>query len=163
MLPVRHLLSMFALAGAASAQAPAPTKSPRPPLESMPVKAAPAPLAKVTATETGLPTRPTHQIPTQQGPTKGDLRAGGRVMTMPTQVVHDLAADGTLWAHGTNWKGHFWRDIPAAPVTSFLRAYRTHGASFRVVSPLIADFIDEMNKDGELTKWTIALIRGGEE
>ncbi|MBP8298832.1 MAG: hypothetical protein KA020_00595 [Planctomycetes bacterium] len=107
MLPVRHLLSMFALAGAASAQAPAPTKSPRPPLESMPVKAAPAPLAKVTATETGLPTRPTHQIPTQQGPTKGELRAGGRVMTMPTQVVHDLAADGTLWAHGTNWKGHF--------------------------------------------------------
>ncbi|HBU14818.1 MAG: endonuclease [Rhodobacteraceae bacterium GWE1_64_9] len=63
---------------------------------------------------------------------------------------------------GTNWKGYFWRDVPAANVTAFLRSYRTHGASFRVVSPLIADFIDEMNKDGELTNWTIALIGGGE-
>jgi len=62
----------------------------------------------------------------------------------------------------TNWKGHFWRDVPAADVAGFLRAYRTHGASFRVVSPLIADFIDEMNKDGELTSWTVALIGGGE-
>jgi hypothetical protein len=61
-----------------------------------------------------------------------------------------------------NWKGHFWRDVPAAQVTAFLRSYRTHGASFRVVSPLIADFIDEMNKDGELTHWTVALIGGGE-
>lgn len=26
------------------------------------------------------------------------------------------------------------------------------------MSPLIADFIDEMNKDGELTNWTVALI-----
>lgn len=57
-----------------------------------------------------------------------------------------------------NWKGHFWRDVPAAQITAFLSSYRTHGASFRVVSPLIADFIDEMNKDGELTKWTVALI-----
>lgn len=62
----------------------------------------------------------------------------------------------------TNWRGYFWRDVPAAQVSGFLRAYRTHGASFRVVSPLIADFIDEMNKDGELTNWTIALIGGGE-
>lgn len=57
-----------------------------------------------------------------------------------------------------NWKGHFWRDVPATQVTAFLRSYRTHGASFRVVSPLIADFIDEMNKDGELTNWTVTLI-----
>lgn len=64
---------------------------------------------------------------------------------------------------GTNWKGHFWRDVSAENVTGFLRAYRTHGASFRVVSPLVADFIDEMNKDGELTNWTVALIGGGED
>ncbi|MDZ4392987.1 Z1 domain-containing protein [Cypionkella sp.] len=57
-----------------------------------------------------------------------------------------------------NWKGHFWRGVSADHVTAFLRAYRTHGASFRVVSPLIAEFIDEMNKDGELTNWTVALI-----
>lgn len=64
---------------------------------------------------------------------------------------------------GSSLKGHFWRGVPAGQVTGFLRAYRTHGASFRVVSPLIADFIDEMQKDGELTNWTIALIGGGED
>lgn len=56
------------------------------------------------------------------------------------------------------WSGHLWRDTPALNVISFLRDYRTHNASFRVMSPLVADFIEEMNKDKELTRWTIALI-----
>jgi len=56
------------------------------------------------------------------------------------------------------WYGHLWRDVPALNVISFLRDYRTHPASFRIMSPLIADFIEEMNKDLELTSWTIALI-----
>lgn len=59
---------------------------------------------------------------------------------------------------GQKWSGHLWRDVSAQQVTTFLRAYRTHPASFRIMSPLIADFIDEMNKDGELTSWTVALI-----
>jgi hypothetical protein len=56
------------------------------------------------------------------------------------------------------WSGHFWRNVPASLITTFLRAYRTHPASFRIMSPLIADFIDEMNKDGELTSWTVAMV-----
>lgn len=56
------------------------------------------------------------------------------------------------------WSGHLWRDVPALNVVSFLREYRTHPASFRIMSPLVADFIDEMTKDGELVQWTIALI-----
>jgi hypothetical protein len=59
---------------------------------------------------------------------------------------------------GQKWSGHLWLDISAQQVTTFLRAYKTHPASFRIMSPLIADFIDEMNKDGELTSWTVALI-----
>ena len=59
---------------------------------------------------------------------------------------------------GRNWNGHLWRDEPAINVISFLREYRTHAASFRIMSPLIADFIEEMNKDQELTNWTVALI-----
>jgi hypothetical protein len=60
--------------------------------------------------------------------------------------------------NGQKWNGHLWRDVPALSVISFLRDYRTHPASFRIMSPLIADFIEEMNKDHELTNWTIALI-----
>lgn len=59
---------------------------------------------------------------------------------------------------GQKWNGHLWRDVPALGVISFLRDYRTHPASFRTMSPLIADFIEEMNKDSELTSWTVALI-----
>ncbi|MDO9520106.1 MAG: Z1 domain-containing protein [Pseudohongiella sp.] len=59
---------------------------------------------------------------------------------------------------GQKWNGYLWRNVPALNVISFLREYRTHPASFRIMSPLIADFIEEMNKDQELTSWTIALI-----
>jgi hypothetical protein len=59
---------------------------------------------------------------------------------------------------GQKWNGHLWRDVPALSIISFLREYRTHPASFRIMSPLIADFIEEMNKDQELTSWTVALI-----
>ena len=58
----------------------------------------------------------------------------------------------------TKWSGYFWRDVAALNVVSFLRDYKTHPASFRVLSGLIADFIEEMNKDGELINWTVALI-----
>lgn len=59
---------------------------------------------------------------------------------------------------GQKWNGHLWRNVSALNVISFLRGYRTHSASFRIMSPLIADFIEEMNKDRELTNWTVALI-----
>ena len=61
-------------------------------------------------------------------------------------------------SQGQKWNGCLWRDVPALSVISFLRDYRTHPASFRIMSPLIADFIEEMNKDSELTSWTVALI-----
>jgi hypothetical protein len=59
---------------------------------------------------------------------------------------------------GQKWNGHLWREVPALSIISFLRDYRTHQASFRIMSPLIADFIEEMNKGRELTSWTVALI-----
>lgn len=59
---------------------------------------------------------------------------------------------------GQRWNGHLWRDAAALEVITFLRDYQTHSASFRIMSPLIADFIEEMNKDGELVNWTVALI-----
>jgi hypothetical protein len=43
------------------------------------------------------------------------------------------------------WFGHLWRDVRAIDVIAFLRSYRTHPESIRVMSPLIADFIEEMN------------------
>ncbi|SFZ80811.1 Z1 domain-containing protein [Devosia enhydra] len=59
---------------------------------------------------------------------------------------------------GQRWSGYLWRDAGSLDVITFLREYQTHSASFRIMSPLIADFIEEMNKDGELINWTVALI-----
>lgn len=60
------------------------------------------------------------------------------------------------------WTGHLWSDIPHGEVADFLRAYRTHADAHKVNSPLLAEFIDSMARQGELVRWTVALIGGGE-
>ena len=68
---------------------------------------------------------------------------------------------------GQSWHGHLWRKVPNTTVSAFLREYRTHKASFRVVAPVIAQFIEAMAQEGELTEWTVALVgkdgSGGDE
>lgn len=56
------------------------------------------------------------------------------------------------------WDGALWRDVSPMHVIEFLRSYHSHESSFRVVAPMIADFISKMNLDGELTRWTVALV-----
>lgn len=58
------------------------------------------------------------------------------------------------------WNGVMWKNIPSCHVIDFLRYYQTHEESYKVKSFLIAEFIDKMNSDGELTNWTIALLGG---
>ncbi|WP_374275842.1 Z1 domain-containing protein [Brevundimonas sp.] len=59
------------------------------------------------------------------------------------------------------WKGRVWTDVPAQPVIDFLHGYKTHRDAYKVNSTLLAEFVAEMNRDGELTSWTVALIGGG--
>src|SRR5581483_3188995 len=61
----------------------------------------------------------------------------------------------------SEWQGYLWQYVPAADVVDFLRTYRTHPDAYRVNSPLLAEFIDSMTEDRELTAWTVALIGGG--
>ena len=60
------------------------------------------------------------------------------------------------------WKGFLWRDALAIEVVDFLGAYLTHPESYKVKSNLISEFIQSMNEVGELTRWTVALIGGGD-
>ena len=85
-----------------------------------------------------------------------NFRATGRFIEMLGPALH-LNRQHFI-PDGQRWNGHMWRDVPSLNVISFLREYRTHPASFRIMSPLIADFIEEMNKDGELVNWTVAMI-----
>jgi hypothetical protein len=61
-----------------------------------------------------------------------------------------------------SWKGRLWSGVPAQNVTNYLSAYRTHPEAYKVNSTLLSEFISRMNKEGELTHWTAAVIGGGE-
>lgn len=56
------------------------------------------------------------------------------------------------------WNGQVWEDVPASEVIPFLQTYQTHRDAFRVVSPVLAEFVQKMALDGELTTWTVVLI-----
>lgn len=59
------------------------------------------------------------------------------------------------------WSGVQWVGVPAQNVLDFLRSYQTHPDSLKVRSDLLADFIEEMERSGELTSWMVAVVGGG--
>lgn len=56
-----------------------------------------------------------------------------------------------------------WTNVPAEVIVQFLSEYKTHPAAMKVNSRLLSDFIQNMNKEHELTSWTVAIINGGQE
>lgn len=60
------------------------------------------------------------------------------------------------------WKGYLWSDVPADEVLSFLDSYRGHPEARKANSLLLGEFIRSLIVSGELTRWTVALIGGGE-
>lgn len=83
-----------------------------------------------------------------------------------TNLVSELGTPSSIPAQKRNgktdsWSGVQWGDAKAQSVTSFLRAYETHPDSRKVKSDLLADFIEEMSLEGELTSWTVAVVGGG--
>ncbi len=59
------------------------------------------------------------------------------------------------------WQGYIWEGIPGAEIADFLVSYQTHPDAYKVNGPLLAEFIQSMGREGELTRWTIALLGGG--
>jgi hypothetical protein len=60
------------------------------------------------------------------------------------------------------WKGYLWDKISATDIIDFLQAYKTHPDVHKVNSPLLAEFIQSMNREAELTQWNVVFIGGGE-
>jgi hypothetical protein len=54
-----------------------------------------------------------------------------------------------------------WRDVPSTKVQSFLRSYTSAPGIERANGTVIAEFIEKMNKNGELDLWTVGLISEG--
>lgn len=60
------------------------------------------------------------------------------------------------------WEGYLWNDVSADDVTGFLDGYRGHPEARKANSALLAEFIRSLISSGELTRWAVALIGGGE-
>ncbi len=60
------------------------------------------------------------------------------------------------------WRGLLWTDVPVDNVLSFLEDYRSHPEARKANGLLLAQFIRSLVARKELTRWTVALIGGGE-
>ena len=96
-----------------------------------------------------------------------------------TRNEQNLAAtDGLVSAMGTptvekpqkvrgdftqSWKSSYlWKDIDSQLIVDFLGGYATHPDATSAKSPVLADFIKQMNAQGELGLWTVALLAQGD-
>ncbi|QQB37134.1 Z1 domain-containing protein [Achromobacter deleyi] len=62
-----------------------------------------------------------------------------------------------------SWPGaRLWRDVDASKVLTFLGAYATHPNASSAKSALLSEFIIKMVDIGQLTKWSVALLAGGQ-
>jgi len=82
------------------------------------------------------------------------------------RFVGQLGAASPIPSQGRNgktdsWQGALWSGVNADHIVSFLTDYETHPDSLKVNSKLLARFIDEMSRAGELTHWTVAVVSGG--
>ena len=99
------------------------------------------------------------------------LHADAAVLEANLEAVRALVArlgpgeNDPVRQRGTSrqsWKGRVWTGVGAELITTFLSAYRTHREAYKVNSTLLAEFVNAMNRDGELTDWTVAVLGGGE-
>jgi hypothetical protein len=51
-----------------------------------------------------------------------------------------------------------WSNVDAGRVVDFLSTYETHPAAVKAIGPNLARYITDRVRDGELTKWTVAVI-----
>jgi hypothetical protein len=59
------------------------------------------------------------------------------------------------------WPGYLWNEVPAAQVLDFLANYTTHPESHKTIAFLLANFIQSMAVAGELSSWTVGMVRSG--
>ena len=51
-----------------------------------------------------------------------------------------------------------WSEVSSDLVVEFLRDYQTHDKAFKVDSRLLADYVAQQTRRGELTEWTVAVL-----
>jgi hypothetical protein len=59
--------------------------------------------------------------------------------------------------------GLLYKNVNSSRVIEFLENYKTHPDSYKSNSDLLVRFIEDMNRAGELTNWTVAVYSGSKE
>lgn len=66
---------------------------------------------------------------------------------------------GTELDNANGWK---WRTMDTVEILRFLNTYRTHPGARKVRSDVLASYIQQRNRHGELVDWTVGLFGGSE-
>lgn len=62
-----------------------------------------------------------------------------------------------------SWDGSYlWRGVASGDIVDFIGSFKTHPDAYKVNSALIVQYIQSMNNVGELVKWNVGLVGGGE-
>jgi hypothetical protein len=88
---------------------------------------------------------------------QGNLDAVGRFLS----TLGGPESDPRRQRNGSEhvWEGsHLWNGVPANDVIDFLAGYRSHREAHKVNSVLLAEFIRSLVSEGELIRWSVALI-----
>ena len=56
-----------------------------------------------------------------------------------------------------------WESVASTQVLEFLKTYRTPPGADRANTLVIAEFVEQMNKGGELQEWSVALVAEGKK
>ncbi len=74
----------------------------------------------------------------------------------------EINPDRMRGSNRQQWQGFLWSGIPASYIVDFLASYATHPEAYKVNSALLAEFVKSMAAVNELTRWTVAVLGGGE-
>ena len=66
-------------------------------------------------------------------------------------------------ADGERLNGLLYKNVESSNVIEYLDNYKTHPDSYKSNSDLLVRFIEDMNRAGELTNWTVAVYSGSKE
>lgn len=62
---------------------------------------------------------------------------------------------------GHRWNGsHLWKTVPVSDILTFLNDFSTHEDAARANAPLLAKYIRQQNRRGELVNWNVLLVGG---
>lgn len=72
--------------------------------------------------------------------------------------IQDMGGARSAKPAGGGRINYSWSNIPGTRIADFLEAFRTHPASRKARTPLLAKYVRAQLSQGELTKWVVAVV-----